>query len=169
MTTSHHDRPHRHHDGRDGLHDHADRFSRRVTESAQQVWLAGLGAFGRAQAEGSRLFDSLVNEGRNIEEKARTRPDAKADGLADSVEQTLGQARDRAAGTWDRVERTFEDRVQRVLRTLQIPSRADIEELNARIDALTTRLNRAENRVNAAAAANAVNSAQGGAGTPPTT
>ena len=32
--------------------DQAERFSRKLSDSAQQVWLAGLGALGRAQAEG---------------------------------------------------------------------------------------------------------------------
>ncbi len=42
--------------------DQAERFSRKLSDSAQQVWLAGLGALG-VQAEGSRFFDGLVKEG----------------------------------------------------------------------------------------------------------
>lgn len=139
---------HEHHDaGRDAggaaHHDRTGRAGRSLGESAQQVWLAGLGALSRAQAEGSRLFDSLVREGESME--ARSREDsARGESLRDSVESTLGNARERAAGTWDRVEKSFEDRVQRVLRRMDIPSRSDIEALNARLDALNHRLNRAE-------------------------
>jgi len=43
-----------------GFGDQAERFSRKLSDSAQQVWLAGLGALGRAQAEGGRFFDGLV-------------------------------------------------------------------------------------------------------------
>lgn len=139
------------HDAGARLQDQADRFSRKLSESAQQVWLAGLGAFGKAQAEGSKFFDSLVREGQTMEEKAHNDPE-RGEGLRETVENNLGQARERAAGTWDRVEKTFEDRVQRVLRSLQIPTRADVEELNARLDALNARLNRAENRANASPA-----------------
>ena len=42
--------------------DQADRLSRTLTESAQQIWLAGVGAFGRAQAEGAKLFEALVRK-----------------------------------------------------------------------------------------------------------
>jgi len=138
---------HDHHDaGRDSggaAHDRATRAGRSLGESAQQVWLAGLGALSRAQAEGSRLFESLVREGETME--ARSREDSpRGESLRDSVESTLGNARERAAGTWDRVEKSFEDRVQRVLRRMDIPSRSDIEALNARLDALNHRLNRAE-------------------------
>ena len=44
----------------------ADRFTQRLGESAHQVWLAGLGAFNRAQVEGSRFFDSLVRDGDHL-------------------------------------------------------------------------------------------------------
>ncbi|KQO02522.1 MULTISPECIES: phasin family protein [Stenotrophomonas] len=138
---------HEHHDaGRDpgaAAQERGARTGRTLAGSAQQVWLAGLGALSRAQAEGSRLFESLVKEGESME--ARSRQDStRGETLRDSVESTLEQARERAAGTWDRVEKSFEDRVQRVLRRMDIPSRSDIEALNARLDALNHRLNRAE-------------------------
>ena len=31
-----------------------------VKESAQQIWLAGLGAFSKAQSEGGKVFQALV-------------------------------------------------------------------------------------------------------------
>ncbi len=33
------------------------KLAQTVRESAQQIWLAGLGAFSKAQAEGSKMFD----------------------------------------------------------------------------------------------------------------
>lgn len=123
----------------------AERLSRKVTESAQQVWLAGLGALSRAQAEGSKLFDTLVREGQNTEARSREQS-RNGESLRDTVENTLGQARDRAADTWDKVEKSFEDRVHSVLRRMDIPSRTDIEALNDRLDALNRRLTRAESR-----------------------
>ena len=49
----------------------AERLSKSLSESAQQIWLAGVGAFGRAQAEGTKLFEGLVKEGLNLENTAR--------------------------------------------------------------------------------------------------
>ena len=40
-------------------------LSSAVKDSAQQIWLAGLGAFAKAQEEGSKVFDALVKEGSN--------------------------------------------------------------------------------------------------------
>lgn len=130
------------------LHGQAERLGRRFTDSAQQIWLAGLGAFSRAQAEGSRLFESLVREGESAEARRREQSEDNAS-LRDTVEQTFDQARERATGTWERMEQSFEDQMQRVLRRMDIPSRRDIEALNERLDALNQRLNRAETRASA--------------------
>ena len=37
--------------------------SQGVMESSRSIWLAGLGAFSRAQAEGMRMFEGLVKQG----------------------------------------------------------------------------------------------------------
>ncbi|GAB3052839.1 phasin family protein [Stenotrophomonas tumulicola] len=124
----------------------AERVSRRLSDSAQQVWLAGLGALGRAQAEGNRFFDGLVKEGEAFENRRREKAEENGPGWRDNVEEQLGQAREKASGTWDKVEKAFEDRVHGVLKRLHVPSAEDVSALNARIDALTTRLNRLESR-----------------------
>ena len=92
----------------------AERLGKSITESAQQIWLAGMGAFNRAQAEGGKLFESLVRDGLSLEQTARKFTGARADMVRDAVEGSVGQARERAADTWDKLEKVFEDRVQRV-------------------------------------------------------
>src|SRR4051812_24375714 len=42
-----------------------------VTETAHQVFLAGLGAAALSQEETGRLFDRLVNRGRKVEAEGR--------------------------------------------------------------------------------------------------
>ena len=53
------------------------------------------------------------------------------------MEDRVGAVRGRASDTWDRLEKVFEDRVQRALNRLGIPSREDMAELTARVDALS--------------------------------
>ena len=113
-----------------------------MSESAQQIWLAGVGAFGRAQAEGSRLFEGLVKEGLNLEQTARKLAGSRADVVRDAVESRVGQARERATDTWDRLEKVFEDRVQRALVKLGVPNRDDLNALVARVDTLNAELRR---------------------------
>ncbi|MGO4222015.1 phasin family protein [Lysobacter sp. TAF61] len=122
--------------------DKAEQLSRSLSESAQQIWLAGVGAFSRAQAEGTKLFDALIKEGMTLEQTARKFAGGQADAVRDVVESRVGQARDRAADTWDRLEKVFEERVNRALIKLGVPGRDDLTELSRKVDALTAELRR---------------------------
>jgi poly(hydroxyalkanoate) granule-associated protein len=97
-----------------------------VKESAHQIWLAGLGAFAKAQIEGNKVFDALVKEGEMIQTKTRKVADDK-----------MAEVAMKAAGTWDRLEQVFEDRVARALGSLGVPSKKDIERLSKRVAELT--------------------------------
>ena len=97
-----------------------------VKESAHQIWLAGLGAFAKAQEEGNKVFDALVKEGETIQKKTRKAADEK-----------MAVVAGKAAGTWDRLEQVFEDRVARALSSLGVPSKKDIDKLSKRIAELT--------------------------------
>ena len=122
------------------LQEQAERLSRNLGESAQQVWLAGVGAFGRAQAEGTKLFENLVKEGVSLEQITRKVAGGKVEAVRDAVENKVGQARERASDTWDRLEKVFEERVQRALRRLEVPSREDLGALIDRVDLLNIEL-----------------------------
>jgi len=97
-----------------------------VKDSAHQIWLAGLGAFSKAQEEGSKLFETLVKEGQEVE--ARTK---KVSG------ENVEEARAKTSGTWDKLEQVFEDRVSRALNQLGVPTRNDIQELADRVEELS--------------------------------
>ena len=107
-----------------------------VKESAQQIWLAGLGAFSKAQEEGTKVFESLVKEGLSMQRKTQS---AAEDKISEATSRMTNMASDissRAAGQWDKLENIFEDRVAKSLAKLGVPSSRDLDVLNARIDAL---------------------------------
>lgn len=118
----------------------AAQASRSISESAQQIWLAGMGAFNRAQAEGSRLFESLVRDGLSLEQTARRFAGTRVHGVKDAMEDRVGQAKERAADTWDKLEKVFEERVQRALVKLGVPGRDDLNALTERVERLTAAL-----------------------------
>lgn len=126
----------------DDVQAQAEKLSKTLSESAQQIWLAGVGAFGRAQAEGTKLFEGLVKEGLNLEQTARRFADSRGNAVRDVVENRVDQARERATDTWDRLEKVFEDRVQRALTRLGVPGRDDLADLSARVEGLTAELRR---------------------------
>ena len=118
----------------------AEQMSRSLVESAQQIWMAGVGAFTRAQGEGSKLFEALVKEGMTIEQTTRKLATGKVDAVRDAVEDRVGVVRERAVDTWDRLETVFETRVQRALNRLGVPAREDLAELNTRVNELNAEL-----------------------------
>ncbi|MCK7594745.1 phasin family protein [Pseudomarimonas salicorniae] len=118
----------------------AEGLSKSIMESAQQIWLAGMGAFGRAQEEGTKLFETLVKEGQNLEKHTRKIATGKVDEVRGKVEKNVGQVRERASDTWDRLEKVFEERVQRALNRLGVPSREDLQGLSKRVDQLNAEL-----------------------------
>lgn len=118
----------------------ADAAPRNIMDSAQQIWQAGMGAFSRAQEEGGKLFETLVKEGSTLEQKTRKLATGKVDAVRDAVENRVGAVKERASDTWDRLEKVFEDRVQRALTRLGVPGREDLQSLIARVDTLNAEL-----------------------------
>lgn len=108
-----------------------------VMDSAQQIWLAGLGAFVKAQQEGGKLFESLVKEGAALDAKTRKFTDAKVAEARGNVESTLGQVRERSQETWDKLEKVFENRVSRALARLGVPRGDEIRDLTHRVEELS--------------------------------
>src|SRR4051812_39572861 len=103
--------------------------SKSVLESSRQIWLAGLGAFSRAQQGGKKVFDTLVKQGEELESTTkRTAIDtAAAAGTAAKAKAKEMQAM--AGGTWDKLEQVFEARVARALGKLGVHTQSDVERL----------------------------------------
>ena len=113
-----------------------------VLNSSHQIWLAGLGAFSRAQQEGTKVFESLVRQGEQLQAKTKrvaTETAAAARGAATAKAKEMQQM---AGGTWDKLEQVFEDRVARTLSKLGVYTQNDVQRLAARVDELAEAVNK---------------------------
>jgi poly(hydroxyalkanoate) granule-associated protein len=97
-----------------------------IRESASQIWLAGLGAFAKAQENGGKVFEALVKEGEEVQDRAKKTADDK-----------FSEVKTKATESWDKLEQVFEDRVARALNSLSVPSKRDIDALSERVHELT--------------------------------
>ncbi|WP_439114701.1 phasin family protein [Hydrogenophaga sp.] len=113
-----------------------------IKDSAQQIWLAGLGAFSKAQEEGGKAFDSLVKEGLSIQRKTQAVAEERISEATNRVSNMATDISSKAAGQWDKLENIFEDRVAKALNKLGVPSARDIESLMERIDTLSEAVHR---------------------------
>ena len=111
-------------------------LSSTVKDSAQQIWLAGLGAFSKAQEEGGKVFEALVKEGLTIQRKTQAVAEEKITEATSRVTTMASDIGTKAQGQWDKLENIFEDRVAKALAKLGVPSARDLEALSARVDAL---------------------------------
>jgi len=132
-----------------------------VMDSAQQIWLAGLGAFSKAQAEGGKLFDSLVREGAAFDAKTRDAAAASVGETSRRVESTLDSLRERSQQTWGSMEKVFEERLAKTLNRMGVPTRGEVESLGVRVEELSREVRRLGARKSASSGAAASR------GTPP--
>ncbi|MBO9648729.1 MAG: phasin family protein [Variovorax sp.] len=125
----------------------------RIKDSAQQIWLAGLGAFAKMQQEGSKAFEALVKDGVGVQKRTQQ---AAEETLAQAQARMTGFANEfsnRAAGGWGKLENIFEDRVARALEKLGMPSAQEVAALQARVEALEAELKRRDSPAKPARAA----------------
>jgi len=111
-----------------------------VKESAQQIWLAGMGAFSRAQAEGTKVFEALVKEGATLQKKTQSAAEEKLSGVTSKMTSMAGDVQTKAGQHWDKLESIFEERTAKALNKLGVPSAKDVDALIARIDELSAKV-----------------------------
>ncbi|MEH6355405.1 MAG: phasin family protein [Marinobacter sp.] len=110
----------------------------KIKDSARQIWLAGLGAFNKAEEDTGRFFERLVQEGEQMEHRTR----GVVEKQLKSVEDRVGGVRERATGTWDKLEHLFDQRVSGALRRLGIYRQEDVMSLQKRVERLEAELDR---------------------------
>jgi poly(hydroxyalkanoate) granule-associated protein len=121
--------------------DDAKDLGKSVLESSRQIWLAGLGAFSRAQAEGMKMFETLVEQGQSLESRTKRAASETAAAAAGAAAQKAKNMQAMAGGTWDKLEQVFEERVARALKKLGVYTQGDVEHLAERVDALSEAVN----------------------------
>ena len=111
-----------------------------VKESAQQIWLAGMGAFARAQAEGTKVFETLVKEGTSLQKKTQADVEEKIGAVTGKMTSMAGDVQAKAGQHWDKLECIFEERTAKALKKLGVPTAKDVQSLVARVDALSAQV-----------------------------
>lgn len=118
------------HDSQDNV---KDRIPAELRESAQKIWLAGLGALSAAEQEGSKLFKTLVEKGEKFESRGRDVVDDAKEDVTDAVDD----AKTKAETAWEKVEDRVDGAVASALKRFGVPSREEIATLTQRVEELT--------------------------------
>ena len=120
----------------------APQFTGAVKDSAQQIWLAGLGAFAKAQEEGGKVFETLVKEGLSIQRKTQAVAEDKLSEASTRMASMANDIQSKAGNQWGKLENIFEERVAKAMGKLGVPSSKTVDDLRARLDALEKKTHR---------------------------
>ena len=110
-----------------------------VKDSAEQIWLAGMGAFAKAQSEGGKAFEQLMKQGATLQKKTQGLAEERISAVTSKMTAVAGGVGEKAGAQWDKLESIFEARVEKALNKMGVPSRKDIDALIKRIDALSAK------------------------------
>jgi poly(hydroxyalkanoate) granule-associated protein len=111
-----------------------------VKESAQQIWLAGMGAFAKAQEEGGKVFEALVKEGMSLQKKTQGMAEDKLGEVTGKMSAMAETVSAKAGQNWDKLEAIFEQRTAKAMAKLGVPTAKDVQALAARVDELAAQL-----------------------------
>jgi poly(hydroxyalkanoate) granule-associated protein len=115
----------------------ASHLAASVKESAQHIWLAGMGAFSKAQEEGTKVFEALVKEGMTLQKKTQGIAEEKLGDVAGKMSAMADTVSAKAGQNWDKLEAIFEQRTAKAMSKLGVPTAKDVAALSARVDALS--------------------------------
>jgi poly(hydroxyalkanoate) granule-associated protein len=107
-----------------------------VKDSAQQIWLAGMGAFSKAQEEGGKVFEALVKEGMTLQKKTQGMAEDKIGEVTGKMTAMADTVTSKAGQNWDKLEAIFEQRTAKAMSKLGVPTAKDVDALVKRVDAL---------------------------------
>lgn len=107
----------------------ADKEPNPFVETTRKVLLAGVGAVALAQDEAEAFVNRLVERGEIAEKEGRQL-------IKDMVEKRKKKAED----TVEKSEHQLDERVERILQRMNIPTRNDINALSRQITALSKKV-----------------------------
>ncbi|HSI55946.1 MAG TPA: phasin family protein, partial [Ideonella sp.] len=134
-----------------------------VKASAQQIWLAGMGAFAKAQEEGGKVFEALVKEGVSLQRKTQSVAEERIGDVTGKMSAMADEVTHKAGASWDKLESIFETRTAKAMNKLGVPTAKDVAALTERVDALAAAVAKLGGKVAAPAKKAAVSKANGAA------
>jgi poly(hydroxyalkanoate) granule-associated protein len=108
----------------------------KMKESAQQIWLAGLGAFAKNQEEGKKVFEKLVDDGLSLQKKTQEALHEKVSQASEKINEMASTLKQDPSAHWAPLEDLFHNRVAKANEKLGVPDAQAFEALIQRVQAL---------------------------------
>ena len=111
-----------------------------VTGRAREIWLAGLGALQRLEKEGDKVFESLVERGKQYEDKRRDQIEGATESLRDRQKELTHDVTKRLDDATKSVEKAVSDTLSGTLGQIGVPTRDEVRDLSHRVGQLSEKL-----------------------------
>ena len=125
----------------------ADQAADAAMNALRQVWWAGLGLVAVAGEEANRLAKTLVEKGREVEPGVFERSRKAADEMSHAASDVGSKIKDfacrvgrEAEGAAQSAQSALDDRVKASLDRMGFPTRDELRDLAAKLDALAAKL-----------------------------
>lgn len=110
-----------------------DSLQDELSKRGREVWLAGLGAVATVEEEGTKLYDSLVDRGKQFEEQRR-----------EALEEATKKAREQSDEALSQLEEASEETQSFLLNTVNaalerfgVPTRNEVDRLSEKVETLS--------------------------------
>ena len=111
-----------------------------VTGQAREIWLAGLGALQRLEKEGDKIFETLVERGKNYEDTRREQIEDATENLREQQEAFTEDVTQRLDNATKSVEKAVSDTLSGTLGQIGVPTRNEVRDLSRRVGELSEKL-----------------------------
>jgi len=122
-----------------------------LKDSAHKIWLAGLGALAAAEEGGSKVFNRLVDRGRDVESRGK----GDFQETVDRAKAKVDEAKAKVGDTVETWSGKLDEAVTSTLHRLGVPTREEIRTLTQRVEELNAKIEQLKPRVTPAASADA--------------
>jgi poly(hydroxyalkanoate) granule-associated protein len=115
-----------------------------LAERGREIWLSGLGALSMVEEEGVKLFNSLVEKGEAWQQEGKKQVGTarkKLDEALEKVEASLSDVVARGSKLSDLDDKllaTVEERVEKALKRLGVPTHAEVKDLSSKVAKLSS-------------------------------
>jgi len=111
-----------------------------VTGRAREIWLAGLGALSRLEQEGDKVFESLVERGKDYEDKRSQQLQEATENFRQQQESLTQDVTKRLDDATKSVEKAVSDTLSGTLGRIGVPTRDEVRGLSRRVGELSQKL-----------------------------
>jgi poly(hydroxyalkanoate) granule-associated protein len=104
-----------------------------LSKRGRDVWLAGLGALATVEEEGSKLYNRLVERGKDFEEERRKELEEAEKEVREKRDEALAQLEEAGEETQSRLL----DTVNAALERFGVPTRSEVDRLSEKVETLS--------------------------------